>query len=114
MSPKQIKFARRFVSGFMYETDATFNTNCLKLPLSVMVGINNTGKTFPIAYCYITSKSAVSFKWVIEQLTDLAFYSNCLKAALICSNFSKGLGAAVAAKATANLAGLKLIDEALH
>ena len=42
--------ARRFVSGFMYETDATFGTNSLKLPLSVMVGIDNCGKTFPVAY----------------------------------------------------------------
>ena len=51
MSPEQIKIARRFVSGFMYETDATFNTNCLRLPLSVIVGIDNCGKTFPIACC---------------------------------------------------------------
>jgi hypothetical protein len=35
MSLEQIRMARRFVSGFIYETDATFNTNCLKLPLSV-------------------------------------------------------------------------------
>jgi hypothetical protein len=62
MSLKQIRLARWFVSGFMYKTDATFNTNSLKLPLSVMISINNTGATFPIAYCYITSESAASFK----------------------------------------------------
>jgi hypothetical protein len=62
MSPEQIKLARRFVSGFIYETDAMFNTNVLKMPLSVMVGIDNTGKTFSMAYCYITSESAASFK----------------------------------------------------
>ena len=73
MSSEQIKLARRFVSGFIYETDATFNTNSLKLPLSVMVGIDNTRATFPIAYCYITSESAASFKWIAEQLTKLAF-----------------------------------------
>ena len=83
MSPEQIKMARRFVSGFMYETDATFNTNCLKLPLSIMVGIDNCGKTFPIAYCYITSESAASFKFVAEQLTDLVFY-DCPEAVVIC------------------------------
>jgi hypothetical protein len=66
MSPEQIKMTRRFVSGFMYKTDATFNTNRLKLPLSVMVGIDNYGKTFPIAYCYITSESAASFKFVAD------------------------------------------------
>ena len=46
----------------MYEIDATFNTNSLRMPLSVMVGINNIGKTFPMAFCYITSESAISFK----------------------------------------------------
>jgi len=112
MSPKQIKLARRFVSGFMYETDATFNTNCLKLPLSVMVGIDNTGKTFLIANCYITSESAASFKWILEQLTDLAFY-DCPEPTLIYGDFSKGLGAAVAAKATSDLAGTAPTDKVL-
>jgi MULE transposase domain len=111
-SPEQIKMSRRFVSGFMYETDATFNTNSLRLPLGVMVGIDNTGRTFPVAYCYITSESAASFKWIAEQLTDLVFY-DCPEPALIVGDFSKGLGAAVAAKATADLAGLEPTDECL-
>jgi hypothetical protein len=110
MSLEQIRMARRFVSDFMYKTDAMFNTNILKLLLNVIVGINNTGSTFPIAYCYITLESALSFKWVLEQVTDLAF-SNCPKPALIIGDFSKGLGAAVAAKATANLDRIALIDE---
>jgi len=66
MTAEQIKLARRFVSGFMYKIDATFNTNRLKLPLSVMVGIDNCGKTFLIAYCYITSELAASFKFVAD------------------------------------------------
>jgi len=53
--------ARRFVSDFMYKTDATFNTNVLKLLLSVIVGINNTSSTFLAAYCYITLESAALF-----------------------------------------------------
>jgi hypothetical protein len=61
MSDEQIRLTRRFVSGFIYETDATFNTNTLRLPLSVIVGINNTGSTFPIALMFITSKAAKSF-----------------------------------------------------
>lgn len=103
MSLEQIKLARWFVSGFIYETNATFNTNCLKMPLSVMVDIDNTSKTFLIVYCYITLESTMSFKWIAEQLTDLAFY-DCPKAALIYKDFSKGLRAAVAAKATSDLA----------
>jgi hypothetical protein len=109
MTLEQIKLAR-FVSGFTYETDATFNTNSLRLPLSVIVGIDNTGAAFPIAFCYITSESAASFKWVARQLTKLVFY-NCPEPDLIVGDFSKGLGAAVAAKAAADLAGLEPSDE---
>ena len=43
------------MGGFLLETDATFNTNKLNLPLSVLVGITNTDLSFPVAYCYITS-----------------------------------------------------------
>jgi MULE transposase domain len=86
----------------MYETDATFGTNSLKLPLSIMVGIDNCGKTFPVAYCYITSESAASFKFVARQLTDLVFY-DCPEAEVIIGDFAKGLGAAVAAKAAVDI-----------
>jgi MULE transposase domain len=112
MSPEQIRMARRFASGFMYETDATFNTNCLKLLLSVIVGIDNCGKTFPIAFCYITSKSAASFRFVANQLTNLAFY-DCPKPAVIVGDFSKGLRAACAAKAALDLSLTEIIEEPL-
>jgi hypothetical protein len=110
MSLEQIKLARWFVSGFMYKTDATFNTNSLKLPLSVIVGIDNTRATFPIAYCYITLELAASFKLIVEQLTKLAFY-NCLKPTLIIRDFSKGLGVAVVAKAATDLTSLVPINK---
>jgi hypothetical protein len=100
------------VNGFMYETDATFNTNRLKFPLSVMVGIDNRGKTFPIAYCYITSESAASFKFVAEQLTDLAFH-DCPEAVVVVGDFSKGLGAAMAAKAAIDLGLTDIFEEPL-
>jgi hypothetical protein len=112
MSPEQIRMAQQFVSGFMYKTDATFNTNSLKLPLSVMVGIDNCGKTFPLAYCYITSESAASFKFVAGQLCDLAFH-NCPKAVVIVGDFSKGLGAACAAKAAVDLSLTEITEEPL-
>ena len=112
MSPEQIKMVRRFVSGFMYETDATFNTNCLKLPLSIMVSIDNCGKIFPIAYCYITSESVVSFKFVAEQLTDLVFY-DCPEAVVIVGDFSKGLGAAVATKAAVDHGLVDIMEDTL-
>jgi hypothetical protein len=110
MSLEQIKLVRWFVSSFMYKIDATFNTNSLKLPLSIIDSINNTKATFPIAYCYIALELAASFKWIAEQLTKLAF-NNCLKPALIIKDFSKGLVAAVAAKAAVYLAGLEPTNE---
>jgi hypothetical protein len=73
MSDEQVRLVRRFVSGFMYETDATFNTNTLRLPLAVMVGVDNTGSTFPMAFMFITLESAKSFKFASDQLTDLCF-----------------------------------------
>lgn len=79
---------------------------------SVVVGIDNTRSTFLAAYTYITSESAVSFIQISEQLTDLCF-EYCLEPNLICSDFSKGLGATVAAKATADLAREPATDKVL-
>jgi hypothetical protein len=96
----------------MYKTDATFNTNSLRLPLSVLVGIDNCGKTFPMAYYYITSELATSFKFTTKQLTDLAF-NDCPEAGVIMGDFSKGLGAACVAKATIDLGLTNIVNEAL-
>jgi hypothetical protein len=112
MSLEQIKIAQRFVNSFMYKTDATFNTNSLKLLLSVIVSINNCGKTFFTAYCYITLESAASFKFVTDQLSDLAFH-DCPKAAVIVRDFAKGLRAACAAKAAIDLGLTEITEEPL-
>jgi hypothetical protein len=86
------------VSNFLYETNATFNTNKLCLPLSMIVGITNTGKTFPLAYCYIISESAKSFNFVGGELTKYVFY-DCPEVAVIYADFTKGLGASIVARA---------------
>jgi len=96
----------------MYKTDATFNINSLKLLLSVLVGINNYKKTFPIAFYYITFKAVVSFRFITDELTDLAFY-NYLKLDVIVRDFFKGLRAACAVKAAFNLSLTKIIKEVL-
>jgi hypothetical protein len=92
ISPDQIRLGRRFVSAAMYETDATFNTNTLRMPLSSMIGIDNLGGSFPLAYCFITSESAASFDFVAHQLTKYVFY-DCPEPVVIIGDFSKGLGA---------------------
>ena len=60
------------------------------------VSITNTRKTFLLVYCYIISKLAKSFDFVVKELIKYVFY-NCLKAAVICTNFTKGLRAAIVA-----------------
>ena len=104
--------SRRFVSSFIYKTSATFNTNCLKLPLSVIVSINNYSKTFLVAYYYITLESTASFKFVANQLSNLVFY-NCFEVAVVVRNFLKGLAAAIAVKAAVNLNLIEVVKEPL-
>ena len=61
------------MGGFLLETDATFNTNKLNLPLSVLVGITNTDLSFPVAYCYITSESAECFTFIFKCMERVDF-----------------------------------------
>jgi MULE transposase domain len=103
INKEQIELGRRFVSGFIYKTDATFNTNELRILLSSIIGITNIGKTFPLAYCYITSESAKAFEFIVEQLTKYIFY-DCLEPEVIIADFCKGLGAAIIAKAKKDIA----------
>ena len=74
----------------MYETDATFN-----MPLSILVGVLNTGKTFPFALCFITSGTTASFEFMEDQLDDLFFY-NCPRPKVIYDDCAKGLTSAIA------------------
>ena len=60
-SSEQITLARRFISGWMMEVDATIGTNDLRMPLSVCVGIINTSKTFPACYCFILGEREDAF-----------------------------------------------------
>ena len=89
------------MGGFLLETDATFNTNKLNLPLSVFVGITNTDLSFPVAYCYITSKSAECFTFIIECMKELIFYDDCPGPGVILGDFAAGLTVAMQRKAKA-------------
>lgn len=65
-----------------------------KMPLTSMVRITITGATFPLAYAFIMSESAESFKF-LTQLRTYVIY-DCREPALIVADFAKGLGAAIA------------------
>jgi hypothetical protein len=70
-SSDQIYLARRFASRCMIQIDATFNTNNLNLPLSVIVGVTNTGMTFPIGFAFIQSESTEAFQHILKSMDDL-------------------------------------------
>jgi len=74
------------------QTDATFNTIKLHLPLSVIVEITNTFKTFSIAFCFIISELTETFEFVNTQLKKLMFYNHS-NLTVIVENFSKSLNA---------------------
>ncbi len=96
---EQIRLARRFVSTFVYETDATFDTNELRMPFSVLVGVLNTGKTFPFALCFITSESVATFDFMEDTLDELFFY-NCPRPKVVFSDFAKRLAKSIATRET--------------
>lgn len=72
-SSEKIEMARRFVSGFLIQTDATFNTNELNMPLSILLGVTNTISSFPVAYTFISSESAEAFKFINACYKELFF-----------------------------------------
>lgn len=93
-SGEQIEFVRRFVSGFLLQTDATFDNNQLNMPLSTIIGITNTMKTFPIGYCFITSESAEAFNFIHSSLQDMVFY-DCPGPSVVLGDFTAGLSASM-------------------
>ena len=67
------------------------------MPLSVLVEVFNTGKTFPFALCFITSESAATFGFMENILNELLFY-NCLCPKEIFGDFDKGLAKSIATR----------------
>ena len=64
MTDEQISLGQQFCSSFMLEINSTFNTNTLKLPLTILTGVSNTGKSFPLAFSFAPSenKDSMDFK----------------------------------------------------
>ena len=71
--PRLIEAARRFVSDFVLIIDGTFNTNELKLPLLIAVGILNSGKTFPVAFEWCPGEDRESFAFFWECIKSFCF-----------------------------------------
>ena len=92
--PKQIALAQRFVAGFVLIIDGTFNTNNLRLPLLIAVGITNSGKTFPVAFSYCPSESKDSYDFFFQSLKGEAFLGDIQLMKVIMADQAGGLIAA--------------------
>ena len=86
----QIQLAQCFVSGFVLLTDATFNTNRLKMPLSIQVGITNTGMSIPIAFSFIRSESHEAFNFIFHSMQEM-IWIDCPLPKLIIGDQAAGL-----------------------
>jgi hypothetical protein len=99
--------ARRFVADMVAQTDATFNTNELRLLLQCFIGIDNTGKTFQFLQAFSTTESADIIQFLLQVLQDNFFY-DCPGFAVLMGDFGSGLTKGFAQKAQEDR---KLADE---
>jgi hypothetical protein len=74
--------------------NTTFNTNILKLPLTILTDISNTGDSFPMAFSFLPSESKVSFDFIFEFLKELV-WEEYLPPNVIVGDQAKGLAASL-------------------
>jgi MULE transposase domain len=92
----QLDAAARFVADWSIVIDGTFNTNELRLPLLVCVGVLSTNRTFPVAFSYCPSESAESIGFVWESLKAECFTPGIAPPRVIIGDWAPGLIKSVA------------------
>ncbi len=68
-----LEAAARFVSDFLLVIDGTFNTNNLRMPLLVAVGILNSGATFPVAFSFCPAENSDSYDFFWRCMKEYVF-----------------------------------------
>jgi hypothetical protein len=91
----QRRWAQRFVAGFALIIDGTVNTNRLRMPLIICVGITNTGKTFPIAISFAMSESKAAYEFIFACLIAMVFTNGVIPPGVVIGDQSGGLIAAM-------------------
>jgi MULE transposase domain len=91
VKPSQIALSRRFVSDFVLELDATFNTNDLGLLLFVAVGITHTERSFPVAFSFGGHEDQESFRFFFHCLKELIFVDDVPLPRVLVSDQAGGL-----------------------
>src|SRR5438045_2382231 len=78
-----IRFGQRFIAGKMLVVDSTCNTNKLRMPLLIGVGITNSNKIFPLAYSYYSGEIVESYNFFFKVLGEEVFFNDILNLAVI-------------------------------
>jgi hypothetical protein len=94
MSDTQIQWAQRFCSSFIVEIDTIFSTNNLRLPLTILTGISNTGDSVPVVFSFLPSESRVSFDFIFQFLNELV-WEEYPSPIVVVGDFAKGLEASL-------------------
>ena len=71
--------------------DSTFETNRLGLTLLMVIGITNTGKSFPGAYSFYKSESKTSFDFLFKSLNYFIFTDNIAVPRVVLADQAAGL-----------------------
>jgi hypothetical protein len=75
----QINRVRRYVCHTIMQTDVTFKTNDLVMPLATHMGVTNTNHTFPFALSFVCSESKGSFQFSFKQISNVIRSINHVK-----------------------------------
>jgi MULE transposase domain len=87
----KIELAQRFIADFMMLADGTFSTNALNLTLISMIGIINTGQSFPAIQSFARSEIAMSFSFIFECNRDFIFIGKIPPPRVIISDQAGGI-----------------------
>jgi hypothetical protein len=71
--PSLIEATKKSVADFLCVIDGTFNTNNLRMPILIAVGVLNSGRTFLIAFSYCPSESKESYSLFWKSLKAFCF-----------------------------------------
>ncbi|KAI9766567.1 MAG: hypothetical protein M1839_004877 [Geoglossum umbratile] len=94
MSDAQMQWGQRFSSSFIVKIDTTFNTNNLRLLLTIVTNISKTEVSFLLAFSFLPSKSKVSFNFIFQSLRELV-WEEYASLVIIVGDLAQGLAASL-------------------
>ena len=88
---EQIQLAQRFIADFTMLSDGTFSTNDLNLTLNTMIGVTNTGHSFPAVQSFARSEAALNFDFIFQCNQDFIFTGKIPPPRVIISDQAPGM-----------------------